>query len=103
MKSPVKFVCNVVVPTLVALTSIAVDANEWIPYSYNGVIETSELSTIEHLAWPQSGAAIIGRIGSPSYRSSTADWYLRPGGMGRLRIDYDQNTNVAIGYQLEGN
>lgn len=101
-RSPVKFACNVVVPVLVAISSTATAANEWIPYSYNGLVETNELATVSHLAWPQTYDAIIGRLGYPSYRSASADWYLRPGGMGRIRIDYDQN-NIAIGYVLEGN
>jgi hypothetical protein len=101
MKPPT-FVFNVVVPVLVAITSIATEANEWIPYSYNGLIETSELASVQHLAWPQTYDAIIGRLGYPSYRSEFADWYLRPGGMGRLRVDYDEN-NMAVGYRLEGN
>jgi hypothetical protein len=99
---PLQFVCNFVIPSLVAITSIATEANEWIPYSYNGLIESHELTSVQHLAWPQSYEAVIGRLGYPSYRSESADWYLRPGGMGRLRVDYDGN-NMAIGYQLEGN
>jgi hypothetical protein len=101
MKPPT-FVFNVVVPVLVAITSIATEANEWIPYSYNGLIEPSELDSVRYLAWPQSYEAVVGRLGYPSYRSETADWYLRPGGMGKLRIDYDRDGS-AIGYQLEGN
>jgi hypothetical protein len=102
MKSPAKFVCNVVVPLMVAVTSTATEANEWIPYSYNGLIESHELASVQHLAWPQSYEAVIGRLGYPSYRSESADWYLRPGGMGRLRVDYN-DENIAIGFELEGN
>jgi hypothetical protein len=102
MRSPLTFTLNCVVPLLVAITSTATEANEWIPYSYNGLIESHELASVQHLAWPQSYEAVIGRLGYPSYRSESADWYLRPGGMGRLRVDYDEN-NMAIGYQLEGN
>jgi hypothetical protein len=101
VKSPVTFVCNVVVPTLVMMTSIAASSAR-IPYSYNGLLTPDELAAVEHLAWPQSYSAITGRIGYPAARSDHADWYLRPGGMGQVRIDYDRD-NVAIGYALEGN
>jgi hypothetical protein len=103
VKTPLQFVCNVVIPLLAVATSTAIDANEWIPYSYNGTVETGELATIQNLAWPQSYEAITSCLGYPSYRSETADWYLRTGGMGRVRIDYDPNTNTAISYALEGN
>jgi hypothetical protein len=101
-RHPIKFVCNVVIPSLVALTSIATAATERTAYSYNGSITPDELAAMQSLAWPQSYSAITGRFGYPAQRSSHADWYLRPGGMGAVRVDYDQN-NIAISMTLEGN
>jgi hypothetical protein len=101
MKSPLSFTLNVVVPTLVAMTSIAASSAR-IPYSYSGTITTEEIAAMQSLAWPQSYTAITGRFGFPAQRSDHADWYLRPGGMGAIRIDYNQD-NIAVGFAMEGN
>lgn len=96
-RSPVTFVCNVVVPVLVTLTSLSAGA-ERIAYS-SGDLTAPEAVGVLYLAWPQSYNAMIDRLGYPAYRSSTADFYRRPDG-DLLRVDYDQN-NTAIGYGWE--
>jgi hypothetical protein len=98
--SPIKFVCNVVIPSLVALTSIAAPA-ERIPYAYSAITNDQAVSVL-YLQWPQSQQAITSLLGSPNQRSAESDWYLRPGGAGAVRIDFNPATGEAIGYGWEG-
>jgi hypothetical protein len=93
---PPTFVFNVVVPVLVAITSIAADSAR-IPYAY-GILTDDQAVSVLYLQWPQSYEAIKNLLGSPQQRSEASDWYLRRGGA--VRIDYDRDGN-AIGYRWE--
>lgn len=95
MKPPT-FVFNVVVPVLVAISSIAADSAR-IPYAY-GILSDEQAVSVLYLQWPQSYSAIRNLLGSPQQRSEESDWYLRRGGA--VRIDYDRDGN-AIGYRWE--
>jgi hypothetical protein len=95
---PIQFVCNVVVPVMVAATSIAADSAR-IPYAY-GSLSNEQAVSVLYLQWPQSYGAIKDLLGSPQQRTERSDWYLRPGGA--VRIDYDPSSGQAIGYGWEG-
>lgn len=97
MKS-IKFVCNVVVPMMVAVTSIAADSAR-IPYAY-GILTDEQAVSVLYLQWPQSYGAIKSLLGYPQQRTESSDWYLRRGGA--IRIDYDREGQ-AIGYRWEEN
>jgi hypothetical protein len=96
MIRPVQFVCNFVVPTLVAISAIAADSAR-IPYAY-GILTDDQAVSVLYLQWPQSYGAIKNLLGSPQQRSEASDWYLRRGGA--VRIDYDKQ-GTAIGYRWE--
>jgi hypothetical protein len=94
---PVQFVLNVVVPSLVAISSLPAGADR-VPYS-SGQLTPTEAVDILYLAWPQSYGAMRDRFGYPAYRGPEGDYYFKPDGS-LLRINYSDD-NRAIGYRWE--
>lgn len=71
------------------------------PYGAGQCLTPQQVTRVTHLAWPQSGQAMRGLLGSPEYYNRWEDWYCLPNTAQSMIVEFDWRGR-AIGLRWGG-